>query len=204
MQIQGLNSKQDNLRDQNKTRARAGKHGHVCTNAVRSTERPSDDPPETMETPATLTRRGSFNYDWERGKYPMEWSDLTTFNAWRREEELCYSIELILSVVKHGGPLWTKRQVYICSRQMSGGQKKYEKKNPGWHHKIDSKKTGCHCHIAIKLYPNTDTILGNYTNTHDHEIGSDNIAYMRMLGVAREQIKSMLVQKVDQKEIVRN
>jgi hypothetical protein len=41
-------------------------------------------------------------------------------------------------------------------------------------------------------------------NMHDHEIGSDNIAYMQMSGVAREQIKSMLVQKVDQKEIVRN
>jgi hypothetical protein len=39
---------------------------------------------------------------------------------------------------------------------------------------------------------------------HDHEVGSDNIAYTRMSGVAREQIKSMLVQKVDHKEIVRN
>jgi len=87
---------------------------------------------------------------------------------------------------------------------MSGGQKKYEKKNPGWHCKIDSKKTGCHCRVAIKLYPHTDTILGNYMNMHNHEIGSGNIAYTRMLGVAWEQIKSMLVQKVGRKEIVRN
>ncbi len=123
------------------------------------TERPSDDPPETAETPATLTGRGSFNYDREQGDYPMEWSDLTAFNTWCREEELRYSIELILSMVKHGGPLWTERRVYVCSRQMSGGQKKYEKKNPGWHRKIDSKKTGCHCRVAIKLYPHTDTIF---------------------------------------------
>jgi hypothetical protein len=68
------------------------------------TERPSN-PPETTETPATSTRRGSFNYDQERGNYPMEWSNLAAFNAWRWEEELRYSIELILSVVKHGGPL---------------------------------------------------------------------------------------------------
>ena len=168
------------------------------------TERPSNDPPETAETPATSTRRGSFNYDRERGEYPMEWSDLAAFNAWRREEELRYSIELILSVVKRGGPLWTERRVYVCSRQMSGGQKKYEKKNPGWHRKIDSKKTGCHCRVAIKLYPHTDIILGHYTSTHDHEISSGNIAYMRMLGIAREQIRSMLVQRVDHKEIVRN
>ena len=39
---------------------------------------------------------------------------------------------------------------------------------------------------------------------HDHKIGSDNIAYTWMLGIAQEQIKSMLVQKVDHKEIVRN
>ena len=46
-------------------------------------ERPSDDPPETVETPATSTRRGSFNYDWERGDYLLEWSDLAAFNTWR-------------------------------------------------------------------------------------------------------------------------
>src|SRR6266851_5951959 len=78
------------------------------------------------------------------------------------------------------------------------------KKNLHWNRKIDSKKTGCHCQVIIKLYPHTDTILGNYRNAHDHEVGSDNIAYTRMSGVAREQIKSMLVQKVDHKEIVRN
>ena len=39
---------------------------------------------------------------------------------------------------------------------------------------------------------------------HNHEIGSDNITYTWMSGIAWEQIKSMLVQKVDQKEIVRN
>jgi len=167
------------------------------------TEHPSD-PLETAETPATSTRRGSFNYDQERGKYPMEWSDLTAFNTWCQEEELRYSIELILSVVKCGGPLWTERRVYVCSHQMSGGQKKYKKKNPGWHRKINLKKTSCHCCIAIKLYPHTDTILGNYMNMHDHEIGSTNIAYMRMSGIAWEQIRSMLVQRVDHKEIIHN
>jgi hypothetical protein len=167
-------------------------------------ERPSNDPPETAETPATSTRRRSFNYDRERGDYPLEWSDLAAFNAWRWEEELHYSIELIASRVRSGGSLWTQNWLYICSCQLSRGQKEYEKKNLDWKRKIGSKKTGCHCHIIIKLYPHTDTILGNYRNAHDHEVGSDNIAYTRMSGVAREQIKSMLVQKVDHKEIVCN
>src|SRR6266851_6466175 len=37
MQIQGLKSKQGNLREQNKTQACAGKHGRVHTNTVHST-----------------------------------------------------------------------------------------------------------------------------------------------------------------------
>ncbi len=168
------------------------------------TECPSDDPPETTETPATSTWRGSFNYDRKRGDYLLEWSDLTAFNAWCREEELHYSIELIASTVKHRGPLWTQKQLYICSRQPSGGRKPYEKKNPDWNRKIDSKKKGCCCWVVIKLYPHTDTILGNYMNMHNHEIGSDNIAYTWMSSVAWKQIKSMLVQKVDHKEIVCN
>ena len=134
----------------------------------------------------------------------MEWSDFAAFDKWRWEEELRYSIKLIASTVKRGGPLWTEKRLYVCSRQLSGGQKQYEKKKPDRRRKIGSKKTGCHCWVVIKLYPHTDAILGNYTNVHDHDVGSDNIAYTWMSGVAREQIKSMLVQKVDRKEIVRN
>ena len=168
------------------------------------TERPSDiPPPETTKAPATSTKRGSYNYDREHG-YPLEWSDFAAFNAWRREEELQDSIELIASTVKRGGPLWTEKRLYVCSRQPSGGRREVEKKNPDWRRKIGSKKTGCRCRVVIKLYPHTDAILGNYTNTHDHEVGSENIAYMRMSHAAREQIKSMLVQKVDHKEIVCN
>ena len=39
-------------------------------------------------------------------------------------------------------------------------------------------------------------------NMHDHKVGLENITYMWMSQVAWEQIKSMLVQKVDRKEIV--
>ena len=170
------------------------------------TECPSEVP--QGNAPATSIKRGSYNYDRVHG-YPLEWSDFAAFNAWRREEELRYSIELITSTikrgvtVKRGGPLWTEKRLYICSRQPSGGWTEFEKKHPDWRRKIGSKKTGCCCRVVIKLYPHTDAILGNYTNTHDHEVGSENIAYTRMSHVAREQIKSMVVQKVDRKEIVR-
>jgi hypothetical protein len=108
-------------------------------------ERASNDPPETAETPATSTRRGSFNYDRECSDFPLEWSDLAAFNAWRREEELHYSIELIASRVRSGGTFWTQNQLYVCSRQLSGGRKEYEKKKLDRKCKIGSKKTGCRC-----------------------------------------------------------
>jgi hypothetical protein len=132
----------------------------------------------------------------------LEWSDFAAFNVWHCEKELHYLIELIASTVKRGGPLWTEKQLYVCSCQLFRGLKLYNKKNPDWHCKIDSKKTGCGCQVVIKLYLHTDSILGNYTNAHDHEVGSDNIAYTWMSGVALEQIQSMLVQKVDRKGIV--
>ena len=157
-----------------------------------------------MKAPATSTKCRSYNYDQEHGGYPLEWSNFATFNVWCCEEELCYSIELIASTVKCRGLLWTEKCLYVCLCQMSGGQKQYEKRNLDWHQKIDSKKIGCCCQVVIKLYLHTDTILGNYTNVHNHKVGSDNITYTWISGVAREQIKSMLVQKVDHKEIVHN
>ena len=169
------------------------------------TECPSEVP--QGNAPATSIKRGSYNYDRVHG-YPLEWSDFATFNAWRCEEELRYSIELIASTVKRGatvkrgGPLWTEKRLYVCLRQPSGGRTEFEKKHPDWRCKIVSKKTGCHCRVVIKLYLHTNAILGNYTNTHDHEVSSENIAYTQMSHVAWEQIKSMLVQKVDHKEIV--
>jgi hypothetical protein len=167
-------------------------------------EHRSDVPPGTTKDPATSTKCGSYNYDQEHGGYLLEWSDFAAFDKWRQEEELRYSIELIASTVKHGELLWTEKRLYVCLRQLSGGQKQYEKKKLDRRRKIGSKKTGCRCRVVIKLYPHTDAILGNYTNVHDNDVGSDNIAYTRMSGVAREQIKSMLVQKVDHKEIVCN
>jgi transposase len=98
--------------------------------------------------------------------------------------------------------LWTRKRIYVCSRQRSGGPSKYQKKHPERHRKLESKKTGCRCRVVIKQYPHTETILGRYTNKHDHEIGQANAAYTRPSRNAREQIKTKLMQNVDPKEIV--
>ena len=159
------------------------------------------DGPRSSETPATSKRKGSFNWDRENG-WALKWACIAEFEAWLKEEQLTKSIEFVLSSTKPGKWLWAKRWTYVCSRQMSGGNKKYEKRHPDWQRKIDSKKTGCRSQIEIKHYPHTLTILGRYAEKHDHEIQLANVAYTRLSQAARDQIKVMLKQKVDQKEIV--
>src|SRR5229473_781077 len=58
---------------------------------------PLKEPSKSTETPTNSTRSGSFYYDQVHGGYPMEWAGPAEFEAWRQEEELAYSIELILS-----------------------------------------------------------------------------------------------------------
>jgi hypothetical protein len=158
---------------------------------------------EGAESPATSTKKGSFRYDQASGDYPMEWPSLADFEAWRGSEERAHTIELIGAKFTSGGPLWTQKRVYVCARQRSGGQKHYEKVHPDWQRKIDTKKTGCRCRVIIKLYPHSPIILGHYTKEHDHEIGAANIKFTQLSRGVREQIKLMLAQKMDVREIVR-
>jgi hypothetical protein len=160
------------------------------------------DTPDNAESPSTSRNKGSLNWDREKGRYTLEWANLAEFEIWRREEERIYAIEFIASTSRAGGVLWSGRQLFVCGREMSGGRKPYEKKNPQRECKIGTKKSGCGSRIIIKLYPHTSTILGRYVTEHDHEIGSANIAYTRLSGAARERIKTMLSQKIDRNEIV--
>ena len=132
----------------------------------------------------------------------MEWAGITEFDTWLKEEQLAKLIKFILSRTKMVIRLWSRKQTYVCLHQMSRGQKQYNKKLPDWQHKFDSKKTDCQCQIEIKSYPHTETILGRYKEDHDHEIQSANIPYTCLSQAARDKIKVMLKQKVDQKEIV--
>jgi hypothetical protein len=160
---------------------------------------------DTAETRATSKRRGGVDFDRERGQYPLEWDDLADFEAWRREEELAYTIEIISSSTYHGGPrsLWLRRRVFVCGREYPGGKPKYERKDPKRKQNIPSKKTGCHFRLVIKHYPNTPVILGHIERDHDHEMGLPNLIHTRISRGTRERIKGMLRQKIDPREIVR-
>jgi hypothetical protein len=161
-------------------------------------------PLDSANIPATSRKVGSFIHDQEHGIYPLQWEDMSSFHAWRREEELTHSIELIASSTVSGGPLWLQKRIYVCARQLSGSPNKYNKIFSHRFRKIGTKKTGCRCRIIIKHYHHTPAIFGRYVNVHDHDLGLGNIAYMRLSRAAWETVKAMLIQQVDRRAIVCN
>jgi len=160
--------------------------------------------PDNAVSPATSGSRGSFNWDREKGGFNLEWANLAEFETWRETEERACSIEFIASTTwaRAEGILCSRWQRFVCGRQESGGDRGYEKKHPERQRKIGTRKSGCGCHIIIKQYPHTSTVLGRYVAEHDHEIGAANIAYTRLSGATRERIKTMLIQRIDPREIV--
>ena len=117
-------------------------------------------PPDSSQTPATSTKKGSFNYDREKGDFPMRWANIAEFDTWHQMEELAYSIEFITTWVTKGKALYLEKHDYVCSCQASGGEVPYQKKHPDQQCKIGSKKSGCACQITIKHYHHTEMILG--------------------------------------------
>jgi hypothetical protein len=104
-----------------------------------------------------------------------EWADTDTFLTWLATEEMEKSIELIVSQVEQSdSPIWWERLVYRCTREYTGGKHDHQRTTQ-WERLIPLKKTGCQCHLTIKLYLHTDKILGKYNEQHDHMIGDENL-----------------------------
>jgi len=169
---------------------------------VEDTESSRGNTPDNTKNPATSTRQGSFNWDQEKGEFNIEWANLAAFETWHQEEEQMYSIEFIASTSRAESPLYTWCQLFVCGCKASRGPVPYAKKNSDCESKISPKKIGCSCHIWIKLYPHTSTILGRYIVEHNHKIGVANITYTHLSGSAHKQIKAMLTQKVECPKIV--
>jgi hypothetical protein len=163
-------------------------------------------PGQDTETPDAETlvnyKRGSFNYNQVNGILPLEWPNLAAFDAWCQNEELAHSIELIKSTVASSGQVWTLRRISMCSHENGGGQYKYVKKHPERKRKIPSKKTNCPCNIVIKRYLDMERILGRYEREHNHPIGIANVPFMRLSARSRKQMRDMVSQKIDPREIV--
>ena len=99
----------------------------------------------------------------------------------RKEEETKF-IELRLKETQQNrtNGEWTQKLLYVCARQGTRGNKKYEKRHPKQGRKVPTKWCSCTSHLTIKCYPNTEHILGLYEDNHSQPIGQDNARFTRL------------------------
>ena len=54
---------------------------HATTEKQVPAEHLHDIPPDSSKTPATSTKKGSLNYDCEKGNFLMRWANITEFDT---------------------------------------------------------------------------------------------------------------------------
>jgi hypothetical protein len=86
-------------------------------------------------------------------------------------------------------------------REFSGGKQDQENEHE-WDRKIPLMKTGCQCHLIIKKYLQTKTILGKYDGRHDHPLGDENLKYLRLSHKIRSLVMDMICEGTDPEAIV--
>ncbi|KAK6996230.1 hypothetical protein R3P38DRAFT_2566036, partial [Favolaschia claudopus] len=100
-------------------------------------------------------------------------------------------------------PYFGQQTRFVCSRKGTGGVKTYAKAHPEWKQKQESMRTDCPCVLLVKTYPNVSTVLGNYTDEHNHDLGNQNLRFTRISKETREYIAGLLRLKVSPNHIVR-
>lgn len=147
---------------------------------------------------------GDYKSDQRSGKFNKTWNSWRDFEWFLEEEENTLSIELRKVQTLSGKRRYAERKRYVCSRAGTGGWKAYEKKNPHWERKVDSKLTDCGCSLVVKTYHDVETVLGRYHPDHNHPTGSENIKYTRISCKTRNWIAAMVPSrgKVDSDHVV--
>jgi hypothetical protein len=148
---------------------------------------------------------GSYASDLAGGKYSLSWNTLDMMEAWLRKEEETKFIELRLKETQQNrtNGEWTQKLLYVCARQGTRGNKKYEKRHPKQGRKVPTKWCSCTSHLTIKCYPNTEHILGLYEDNHSQPIGQDNARFTRLPEETRLRMAEMLCMGITHKRIVR-
>ena len=179
--------------------------GRSANVAGTSEHRKAEGKAEPID-PATTRLRGSINYDWENG-HDTEWELMEEFHQWRENEERAHGIELRLvhTVSSNGSAVYTASQLWVCSRQGTGGEKNY-KRTTERKSRVERKRLGegCPCQVRIKIYPHTPMILGKYSPEHSHQTGKSNLKHVRIRVPAREHIMELIRLGLMDKEIVRD
>jgi hypothetical protein len=142
----------------------------------------AQESPLYLRSATPLRMVGSIMYNWEENGYNLEWETRADFDRWLTHEQKAVGIEIQIAKTQRSK---AQQQVYLtcktfcCAHNGCEGIKHYEKKM-AQEQKIDSKwiDGGCPCYIQIKMYPNTNTILGKYEFTHSHQTGKNNLKYI--------------------------
>ncbi|KAJ7270576.1 hypothetical protein C8J57DRAFT_1065834 [Mycena rebaudengoi] len=140
--------------------------------------------------------RGSFQHDLASSNFQKSWKNWADFQSWRAQEQQKLCIELRLIHTHARMPAYIRKLRYVCSRAGTGRVKEYTKLHPDWARKLPTKKTDCECSLVVKQYPGTETILGAYSEEHNHPLGNANLRFTQIPEETREYIAGLLRLKV--------
>ena len=133
---------------------------------------------------------------------PLEWKNEHNFLVWLTTKEHENAIKFIVSVTEGLDSLnWWVQRTYRCSWEFSGGKKDCGTKTQ-CDCKIPLMKTGCQSHLIIKQYPGTEVIHGKYDDHHNHELGDENLCFLKLSHDIRSMVMDMTHEGTDPKVIV--
>ena len=131
-----------------------------------------------------------------------EWADADVFAAWLVTKEANKAIKLILSEVERSdSTIWQEWHLYRCAREFTS-RKKDQQKTTKSERAIPLKKTGCRCHLTIKMYPHTGKILRKYYEEHNHMIGDENLRFTKLSDTTKDLVMGLAHAGVHTKAIV--
>ena len=144
----------------------------------------------------------SFENDLKSG-YILHWKTFAEMETWMIKEEEKSTIDFTRKEIRlsEDPSVWTKKYIYVCGRNHSGGKDKYTKKN-NWKRKVPIKRTGCPVRLTVKAYPHTTELLGRLSGEHSHPIGGTNARFTRLRKDTREGIERLLRLGIDPKKVV--
>ncbi|KAJ7572455.1 hypothetical protein C8J56DRAFT_807390 [Mycena floridula] len=176
-------------------------------NPVVTPSSSASSPPSDASSSESQATAGSFARDLQLDKYNIKLASAAEIQPWIDAEECSHTIELLYKQTRQNQckkykHTWTEKVIYVCSRQGSGGKKKYNLKNPPRHRKISQKRTGCSCRITFKKYPDTECVLGFYNAKHDHQTGQANAPYTRVRHEDRIWIAAMLRMGIEPQRVL--
>ncbi|KAK1216579.1 hypothetical protein PQX77_020783 [Marasmius sp. AFHP31] len=137
--------------------------------------------------------------------YTLEWAFINDMQQWLENEEADSMVEFVLKdnrKVQDGTRGWHMTTRYICSWGNTGGKKNYEKKKH-WSHKFESKKCNCKAQLLIRTYSLTATVLGKYSNTHNHPTGDLNAKFTQLSKETQTEIEWLLHLRVEPAKVLK-